>query len=212
MAWSPSKSKGGKGTSVQHQSFPKGSVVALLWGGRSDCPRCLIVGLICGGVSCWFLLLFSLLHCMRKKKVLCIASSKVVDSRKLHRARFCCWVPCFSSPWVDSIANKTGKCLFHCFSYEFRSHSAGFVRILEEFKLFYPNFSLMVFCSFVSDAQLSLFFFWPDSWRSMYENIPEDSRKWCFSQSHEIANSLGGAPCSKNQSKLCILSVIRTCV
>lgn len=96
---------------------------------------------------------------MRKKKVLCIASSKVVDSRKLHHARFCCWVPCFSLPQVDSIANKTGKCLFHCFSYEFRSHSAGFVRILEEFKLFYPNFSLMVFCSFVSDAQLSLFFF-----------------------------------------------------
>lgn len=52
MAWSPSKSKGGKGTSVQHQSFPKGSVVALLWGKRSDCPRCLIAGLICGGVSC----------------------------------------------------------------------------------------------------------------------------------------------------------------
>lgn len=52
MAWSPSKSKGGKGTCVQHQSFPKARVVALLWGGRLGCLKCLVVGLIFGGVSC----------------------------------------------------------------------------------------------------------------------------------------------------------------
>lgn len=64
---------------------------------------------------CCFLVCFTVWG----KKVLCIASPKVVDSRKLHRARFCCWVPCSSSPRVDSeltlLQRKLGNVSFIAF-------------------------------------------------------------------------------------------------